>query len=247
VKRPFLLAAALAALSLPLFAQRGEAAPIAAAARDNAVDSLPLHLLLSGMTRAAAPRPFEDRMVFSFDGPYRFVGAVFEHEGFAVMHPFERNKHGVFVLAYRVPLKRRDPLVYRLVVDGAQIADPLNPRKAYDAAGGLELSVVDAPYLSDLHLGLYAVLGEDGRTARFLFRGASGEVVTVCGDFDNWDPFIHEMSETSPGTYELSLPLPPGTHYYAFVYRGEYLTDPLNPEKAVSGEGRVVSVIQAGG
>ncbi|HOX31745.1 MAG TPA: glycogen-binding domain-containing protein, partial [Spirochaetales bacterium] len=90
-------------------------------------------------------------------------------------------------------------------------------------------------------------LGPDGRTARFLFRGEPGELVTVCGDFDNWDPFIHELAETSPGTYELALPLPPGIHHYAFVYRGEYLPDPLNPEKALSGDGRLVSVLVSGG
>jgi 1,4-alpha-glucan branching enzyme len=103
--------------------------------------------------------------------------------------------------------------------------------------------VARVPYLSDLHLGLYKLLGDDGRTARFLFRGESGESVTVCGDFDNWDPFIHEMSETSPGIYQLDLPLPQGRHYYAFVYRGEELPDPLNPEKAANREGKIVSVL----
>ena len=101
--------------------------------------------------------------------------------------------------------------------------------------------------LSDLHLGKYVILAEDGRTARFVFQARPGEIVSVCGDFDNWDPFIHEMPETSPGTYELALPLPRGTHRYAFVYRGEFLADPLNPTKAVDAEGRLVSVLDAGG
>jgi len=242
VKRVLILAAALAALSLAASAEAGTAMRT-----ENEVESLPLHLHLAGLKRAAPPAAFEDRMVFSVEGPYRFVGAAFEHEGFALIHPFARNKQGVFVLAYPIPLKRREPLVYRLVADGAWMSDGLNPRRAYQAAGGLELSVVEVPYLSDLHLGLYAILGPDGRTARFLFRGAPGELVTVCGDFDNWDPFIHELAETSPGTYELALPLPPGIHHYAFVYRGEYLPDPLNPEKALSGDGRLVSVLVSGG
>lgn len=241
MKRILLVAAAAAILSAAAVAQK------APPARGTVIESLPLHLLLAGMKKAEPPRAFEDRMVLSAEGPYRFVGAAFAHEGFALIHPFQRNAHGVFVLAYALPLKLTEPLVYRLVIDGAWTSDRLNPRKIADPQGGIELSTVDAPYLSDLHLGKYALLGEDGRTARFIFRGGAGEVVTVCGDFDNWDPFIHEMPETSPGTYELTLPLPPGTHFYAFVYRGQYVADPLNPEKAVDAEGRVVSVLTAGG
>ena len=68
--------------------------------------------------------------------------------------------------------------------------------------------------------------------------------MSVCGDFDNWDPFIHEMPETSPGYTGLDLPLPPGRHYYTFVYRGEELPDPLNPAKAANRDGKIVSVLQ---
>jgi hypothetical protein len=245
MKRLLLFIAVLVVLSLPAAAQH--AAVPAVASRGAIISSLPLHLFLAGMTQAEAPRTFEDRIVFSVDGPYRFVGASFEHEGFAIIHPFDRNKQGVFVLAYPIPLKRTEPLVYRIVVDGAWTLDERNPRRILGSAPGLELSVVDVPYLSDLHPGTYQIIAEDGRTARFIFRGAPGEIVTVCGDFDNWDPFIHEMAETTPGTYELSLPLPPGKHFYAFVYRGEFLTDPLNPQKATNGDGLVVSMISAGG
>ena len=70
--------------------------------------------------------------------------------------------------------------------------------------------------------------------------------MTVCGDFDNWDPFIHEMSEATPGTYRLDLPLTPGQHYYTFVYRGEALIDPLNLARAHNRDGKVVSVLVVG-
>jgi hypothetical protein len=211
------------------------------------VESLQLHMKLKGMTRAEPPRVVDDRLVLSVAGPFRFVGAAFDHEGFTVVHRFQRNPHGVFVLAFPVPLKRREPVEYRLVLDGTWTSDPSNPRKIADPAGSFAISVADVPYLSDLHLGVYRVLdGEDGRTAHFLFRAAPGELVTVCGDFDNWDPFIHELSETSPGTYELSLPLAPGLHRYGFVYRGEVVPDPLNASKAHDREGRVVSVLVVG-
>jgi hypothetical protein len=194
---------------------------------------------------ASAPAILEDHLILSAAGPYRFVGAVFEHEGFAEMHTFARNAQGVFVLAFPIPLKRSSPLIYRLVVDGVRTTDPSNPRRRPDRAAGFDMSVAEVPYITDLRVGRYRVLAEDGRTARFLYQAFPGEMVAVCGSFNNWDPFIHEMSETSPGIYELELSLPPGTNYYAFVFRGELLHDPLNASKATMGGGRMVSVIVA--
>jgi len=218
-----------------------------AAAPASLNDSLSLHLKLSSIASARSPEVAEGALVLSVAGPYRFVGAAFQHEGFASIHAFSKNRQGVFVLAYPVPLKRSEPLAYRLVIDGVWTTDPANPRRFPDPVARVELSIADIPYISDLRLGVYRVLAEDGRTARFVFRAESGQVVTVCGDFDNWDPFIHEMIETAPGIYELELPLPVGIHYYTYIYRGQSLPDPLNPAKATSADGKVVSVLSVQG
>jgi hypothetical protein len=236
-------AAALAALSFPLAAEGG-AVPSQSATGSNVINSLPLHLELAGMKAAKAPEVREGRLVLSVSGPYRAVAAAFAHECFAILHPFDRNRQGVFVLAYPIPLKWKGNLEYRIVVDGVWTLDPCDPEMEIDPDTGLALSVAEVPYISDLKLGVYQVLGgEEGRTARFVFRAASGESVSVCGDFDNWDPFIHEMAETSPGLYELDLPLAPGRHYYTYIYRGEALPDPLNPDKSSNLDGKVVSVL----
>jgi hypothetical protein len=240
---------AMAAISLSLSAQHGEGGgsgkvPVASKPAGRVIENLDLHLALAGMKSARAPRVIEGHLVLSFSGPYRSVAAAFAHEGFATLHAYDRNRQGVFVLAYPVPLKwDKGSLEYRVVVDGVWTLDPADPERAEDPASGVDVSVASVPYLSDLHLGLYEILGEDGHTARFIFRGAEGESVAVCGDFNNWDPFIHEMEETSPGVYQLELPLPRGRHYYDFVYRGEELPDPLNPEKAATRDGKQVSVL----
>jgi len=210
------------------------------------VESLPLHLRLSALSRATPPEVVSETLVLSFEGAHRFVGAAFEYENFAAIHPFERNERGVFVLAFPIPRERREPLAYRLVVDGVWIVDPANPRRIFSRSAGVELSVAEVPFLDVERLGVYRVIGEDGRTARFLWKGAPGELVAVAGDFNRWDPFIHELEEVRPGVYRLDVPLEAGVHYYNFVVRGQYLADPLNMRKASTREGRVVSVLAAG-
>ncbi len=246
VTQRILLAAALAlAASVLAFGAEGAKSTPQPKTAGRVIESLSLHLAMASLKKAEAPKVVDGELVLSISGPYRSAAAAFAHEGFAILHPYERNRQGVLVLAYPVPLKRSEPLEYRVIVDGAWIADPMDPESRSDPVTGLELSVARVPYLSDLHLGLYKILEDDGHTARFLFQGQPGERVTVSGDFNNWDPFIHELAETSPGVYELELPLPTGRHYYTFVYLGESLPDPLNPEKASSREGKVVSVLNA--
>ncbi len=247
-----LLAASIAlAIAVPcLFGQHGgggaSAGPKQAERGNVLVDDLDLHLFLADLRAPSAPRAMNGHLALSAAGPYRIVSAAFEHEGYATLHHFDVNKHGVFVLAYAVPLLRSESLRYRLVIDGAWTTDPSNPRSVRDQASGIESSVADVPYLDDRRLGSYQILAKDGSTARFLFRAESGRSVTVYGDFDNWDPFIHRLSETEAGVYTLDLPLAPGTHRYAFVYGGDVLPDPLNPRREKDSEGKVVSVLVVG-
>ncbi len=237
------------ALVRPATAQHGAAsasAPVQVKHGNVLVEDLDLHVFLAGLRSAVPPRVFNNTLALTVSGPYRVVLAAFAHEGYAKLHPFDRNKQGVFVLAYPVPLARSEPLMYRLVIDGSWTVDPLNPRTSIDTASRAEVSVVDIPYLDDRKLGAYKILADDGKTARFLFRAESGKTVTVYGDFDNWDPFIHELRETEPGIYTLELPLPEGTHRYAFVYGGDVLPDPLNPKREKNAEGKIVSVLVVG-
>jgi 1,4-alpha-glucan branching enzyme len=125
------------------------------------------------------------------------------------------------------------------VVNGLWTTDPLNPQTRRDLASGLSFSVLHLPQrpsrpnpASGLPEGL-----------RFSFRGPPGEVVTVAGCFNNWDPFMFELREGPAGYYSLLIPLPPGTYQYLFFHRGQRLTDPYNPNRIFARDGRAASVI----
>ena len=192
--------------SLSLCAEGGDRVAQAKTA-GRVIESLTLHLDLAGMKAAKAPRVIEGELVLSASGPYRSVAAAFAHEGFATLTPTSAT--GRESSSSPIPFPSNGPSGTSNTASSSTECGPSIPpipRRRSDPATGLELSVARVPYLSDLHLGAIRILGDDGRTARFLFRGASGESVTVCGDFDNWDPFIHEMSETSPGLYSSTCP-----------------------------------------
>ena len=208
------------------------------------VESLTLHLHLAGLHRAIPPQVFEGHLVLTAEGPFRHVGASFSHESFRSIHSFERNAHGLFVLAIPVPHETREPLKYRLVVDGIWCRDVINPLFERDSRTGAVFSLAKVPFLSSARPGAWKIVAEDGRTARFRYETDPGQYVTLVGDFNAWDPFIHELRETSPGTYELNLPLPSGEHRYAFLVRGDRVPDPLNPNRLYDSSGRTVSVIR---
>ena len=57
--------------------------------------------------------------------------------------------------------------------------------------------------------------GTDG-TVHFVYKGKAGQHIRLGGSFTNWDSWIYELTETSPGLYELELPLPAGKYYYSY-------------------------------
>jgi hypothetical protein len=206
------------------------------------VSSLPLHLYLSGIDRATSPVIVEHHLVLSVNGPYRFVGAAFSYEDWREIHPFEINPNGIFVLALPIPYGEEKVVRYRLVLDGMWSSDPSNREQERDSTTGSIMSLVRLPGRPRTVLGVWEPAVEDG--ASFYFKGEPGRIVTVAGSFNGWDPFIHELEETSPGHYQLHLRLDPGEYQYVFIYRGSKVADPLNQHLVYGRDGQPVSVLR---
>lgn len=196
--------------------------------------NLQLHQEIAGLKEAGPPRLVGDTIIFSYSfdetaaGRQHLVEIAFEHEHFGRRHSFFVNDYGVYIYTMPVP-RDREALRYRLIVDGLWTHDPQGLRST-PGARGTRVSVLDLPPAPPPTRG--PVIESDG-TVRFLYRGESGSAVSVVGDFNGWDPFLHQLVETSPGSYELALRLIPGTHRYYFVVDGVRLPDPLNPVEIV--------------
>lgn len=209
------------------------------------IDNTTLHIHLAGLSNARAPEIVEDWLVLSVKGQYRYVGAAFSHENWSKTHAFEKNREGVWVLAIPLPYGDASHATYRLILDGLWVADPSNPERVLDRTSGVSLSVLHFPGRSRTVLGVWDPAGPDG--AVFWFKGMPGERVSVAGNFNAWDPFIHELEEIAPGEYMLKLNLPVGEYYYVFVYRNEFIPDPLNSQMLYSRDGRYVSWLKISG
>ncbi len=73
------------------------------------------------------------------------------------------------------------------------------------------------------------------------------EAVSVCGDFNGWDPLAHPLKKRANGTRSVSLDLPPGR--YAFKYlsgSGTWFTDPEAHAHEANEYGETNSIIELG-
>jgi hypothetical protein len=143
---------------------------------------------------------------------------------------------GILFHVYTLPPTLRE-LEYRLVIDGLWTADPLNPLSRIDQQSGILRSTILIPASKQLPTTLDGPPG----SLYFTYRAGPGEYITVAGSFNGWDPFMYEMREINPGSYSLTLPLPPGTYQYVFFHKGERVLDPNNFNRVYTKDGKVAS------
>ena len=202
------------------------------------------------------PQVYQNGVVFTAPSSFSRVGISFAHENYSRVHWFRNlliprdaadlhvdgrlQRHidpyidsGIMFHLEMIPENVQN-LDYRLVIDGLWTVDPLNPL-IISGPSGVSASRFPLPPQAQreasLPSGLY----------RFNFNAQPGEIITVGGDFNNWDPFMYQLTEISPGIYSITLPFPPGRIQYVFYYRGTPVPDPLNPWRAYNREGRYVS------
>jgi hypothetical protein len=207
----------------------------------------------------SAPVIVENYVIFTADSSLRRVGVAFAHEHFSnvywfrqllipqdrlggqpdtVFPPNANMNSGLQFHVYQIPANLRE-LEYRLVVNGLWTIDPLNPQTRSDPVSGLTMSVLSPPYRSVTPNPLNGL--PEGLS--FSFRGPPGEIVTVAGSFNGWDPFMYELKEYPEGVYSITIPLPPGTYQYVFYHRGQRYVDPYNPRRIYSRDGNAASEI----
>ncbi|MDR0589872.1 MAG: isoamylase [Spirochaetaceae bacterium] len=214
------------------------------------------HLLT--LNSPGAPEIYEDGVLFTAPSSHRRVGIAFSHEGFSLIHWFQKlliaegpgetpapgkkppppsyRDSGILFYVLSIP-EGLGELEYRLVIDGLWTFDPLNPLSRIDPASGQLRSFISLPKITRS----VSTINNPPGCLNFNVTAPPGETVTVAGTFNNWDPFMYELPEKAPGVYSLLLPLPPGVYQYVFFHRGQRMLDPHNTNRVYTREGHVVS------
>jgi len=205
-----------------------------------------LDRLIHNIDSPGAPVVTEDYIIFTAETNHRNVGIVFDFENYQTIHPFQilmrvdedGNKTPQHMFYCYERKHKVESITYRLIMDGLWTTDPLNPQKIYDENLNLYFSKI-----SDLgKIYEYTEKTADD-SVRFIYKGDQGLDLHLAGTFTNWDPWIYSLEETSPGFYELSLPLPTGKYYYNYYIGLTPVLDNTNPEKVYTLDGRSASVI----
>ena len=217
-------------------------------AKEKTPDYQPYELdkLIHEIENPGAPVVTEDYIIFTAPTNHRNVGIVFDFENYQTIHPFQilmktdedGNKTPVHMFYCYERKHKIENIRYRLIMDGLWSVDPLNPNKVYDEDLNLYFSVV-----SDLGKIYEYTEKQKDDSIRFIYKGEEGLDLHLAGTFTNWDPWIYSLEETSPGFYELSLPLPTGKYYYNYYIGLTPILDNTNPDKVYTLDGRSASVI----
>lgn len=208
-----------------------------------AVDTQSLQFIdhIRAISAPRAPEIINGGVLFTASSAFNRVGISFAHEGYSRVHWMQRMINpatgadsGIMFHVEPIPANIRN-MDYRMIIGGLWTTNPLNPRTVTGPSGVMESRVpLPARPITDPENtppGMF----------RFSFWAPPGEIVTVGGCFNGWDPFMFQLREESPGFYTLLLPLPPGSFQYVFFHRGEWVTDPKNPILRFGRDGRSVS------
>ena len=217
-------------------------------------ESYSLENLISGIKEVQSPIVTEDYIIFTADKKARFTGIAFDFENYSKIHTFQRlitrdseyePIDSLLFYVCKIPEKART-ISYRLVIDGIWTYDPINENKYYSYEADTYFSVVkiDNPIIEKTEnlVPVETTSSLTGHT-RFVYSGKPGQKIRLGGTFTNWDSFIYEMEETSPGFYEITLALPKGKYFYAYYKGTSSFVDETNPDKAYTPDGRVASVL----
>lgn len=147
-----------------------------------------------------------------------------------------RSNLWVTILTNRLP---KGKYKYRLEVDGFWIPDPSNDSYELDR-GNQTLSILEIN--NDFTPNKKYPFWVSNNTYLFQFHNTNANIVTVVGDFNDWNPYSQQLIYKGAGYFEIEIELEPKKIYlYSFIQDGIWIYDPNNKKQYRNNQNRPVS------
>ncbi|BCR21770.1 hypothetical protein BKFM_00336 [Borrelia sp. HM] len=159
----------------------------------------------------------------------RKIFAAFDFDDYSKKYLFKKNKYGLFFVKVNLP-HRVGKVKYRLVVDGIWTNDEYNKNVAVNKDSIL-FSIIDIGVENCYASLRNPIDSSESREVEIFYIGRPGQIVTIAGNFNNFNPFFNRLIEQEPykGVYTIKLKdLPKGRIYYYFVESGNKVIDKNN-------------------
>ncbi|APR64815.1 hypothetical protein [Borrelia anserina] len=194
---------------------------------------LSLNEFLEVSTRKDSLEPIVDSkrviMFYPSNKCIRKIFAAFDFDSYTKKYLFKKNKYGLFFVKVNLP-HGVGRIQYRLVVDGIWTNDEYNRNVVFNK-DLIPFSIIDIDVDHSYVSLRNPIDSSDGREVEIFYIGRPGQIVTIAGNFNNFNPFLNRLVEQEPykGVYTIKLKdLPKGRIYYYFVDSGNKVIDKNN-------------------
>lgn len=151
----------------------------------------------------------------------------------------DRSKNGVWYFLLDGKRFEKD-VKYKFFVDGIWIRDPLNPYKTDDGYGSYVSIARGEARDEGRHITFRRI---DGDTVEFRLYQPEARLISIVGDFNNWNPENDLLEKDKNGLWRLRKTLPRGIYRYMYIIDGEWTVDLYNDKTASNGTGGICSLI----
>lgn len=197
-----------------------------------------LHLLLLASSAAASQTP----------SATRFIGWIpVQTLSGAKPTEFDLTRFLALSEGDQLEMERSSPLEGTSVeLDSAKLLLRVTPSEKSQGMEDLLLTI--RPAQGEARKGIFTFAVQNAPATKFRYFGTGSEKsVSVAGSFNGWNTAANPLQKSGGNTWELSLPLPPGSHTYKLVVDGQWRLDPTNKQKAGDGTGNENSLVQVSG
>jgi 1,4-alpha-glucan branching enzyme len=150
-----------------------------------------------------------------------------------------RGREGVWY--YFLPADdRAREIEYKFNIDGTWSEDRSNPFNKEDRYGSL-ISTLKTPHIPEGKQITYRMKGKG--IIEFRIFNPHARLITVVGDFNNWNPENNILARGEDGIWRTTMRLPSGTYRYRYIVDGRYSPDIYNRSSGSDDNGDLCSVL----